>query len=100
MKKTGATRPASWSRGIWVNRVGTYGMTPAAYWWGRFAAAVIARLCHYLMGSSAGLEMLLYVDDLFLISGDKAGIVLSGLLVYFLMVLGVPFRWDKCRGGT
>ncbi len=51
------------------------------------------------MCGDAGLDVPLYVDDLFIASGDKAGIILSGVLVYFLMTLGVPFRWDKCRGG-
>jgi hypothetical protein len=85
---------------IWVNKVGTYGMGSAAYYWGRFAAAVIVRLCCYLMGKAAGLDVLLYVDDLLILAGDKAGIIFAGVLIYFLMALGVPFRWDKCRGGT
>ena len=85
---------------IWVNKVGTYGMAPAAYWWGRFAVATLVRLLHYLAGSETGLEILLYVDDHITLACDKAGIVLSGALLYFLVALGVPWRWDKCRGGT
>ena len=31
---------------------------------------------------------------------DKSGIILCGMLIFFLSVLGVPWRWDKRRGGT
>ena len=85
---------------VWVNRVGTYGMASAAYWWGRVAAATLVRLCHYLAGNQVPLEILLYVDDHIMLACDKAGIVLAGTLIYFLSSLGVPWRWDKSRGGT
>ena len=48
---------------VWLNKVGTYGMNPAAYWWGRLAAAVIIRLPYYLAGKDSLVEFLLYVDD-------------------------------------
>ena len=32
---------------VWVNKVDAYGLTSASYWWARFAAAVLVRLCHY-----------------------------------------------------
>ena len=84
---------------VWLNKVGTYGMSPAAYYWARFAAAVIVRLGHYVAGKGSALELLLYVDDFLMLPYDRASIVLSGALVYLWVALGVPFRWDKCRGG-
>ena len=85
---------------IWVNKVGTYGMTSASYWWARLAAALLVRLCHYVAGNRVPIDILLYVDDHIMLTSSKAGIVLSGMLIYFLVALGVPWRWDKCRGGT
>jgi hypothetical protein len=84
---------------VWLNTVCTYGMSPAAYWWGRFAAAALVRLGHYVAGAKSALELLLYVDDFLMLPFDKEGIVLSGALIYMWTALGIPFRWDKCRGG-
>jgi hypothetical protein len=85
---------------IWVNKVGTYGMTSASYWWARLAAALLVRLCYYVAGNRVPLDIMLYVDDHIMLATGKAGIVLSGMLIYFLVALGVPWRWDKSRGGT
>ena len=85
---------------IWVNKVGTYGMTSASYWWARLAAALLVRLCYYVAGNRVPLDIMLYVDDHIMLATGKAGIVLSGMLIYFLVALGVPWRWDKGRGGT
>ena len=73
-------------------------MTPASYWWARFAAAALVRLCHYVAGGLSALEVLLYVDDHITLASDKAGIVTAGMLIFFLNALGVPWHWDKCRG--
>ena len=35
---------------VWVNKVGTYGMGSAAYYWARAAGALLVRLVHYLAG--------------------------------------------------
>ena len=84
---------------VGLNTVSTYGMSPAAYWWGRFAAAVLVRLGHYVSGAKSSLELLLYVDDFLMLPFDREGIVLTGALIYMWVALGVPFRWDKSRGG-
>ena len=44
---------------IWLNRVGTYGLTSGGYWWARFAAAALVRLSHNVAGPQAALELLL-----------------------------------------
>jgi hypothetical protein len=85
---------------IWINKVGTYGVTSASYWWARFAAASLVRLCHYVAGNQHPLDIMLYVDDHIMLACDKLGIVLCGMLIFFLSALGVPWRWDKGRGGT
>jgi hypothetical protein len=85
---------------VWLNKVGTYGMNPAAYWWGRLAAAVIVRLPYYLAGKDSLMEFLLYVDDWLILATGKEEIILAGAILHLLSALGVPWRWDKCRGGT
>ena len=85
---------------VWLNTVGTYGMGSAAYWWGRFAAATIVRLAHYLAGPSSNVEVLLYVDDLLILASCRDEVLFCGALFYVLTALGIPFRWDKCRGGA
>ena len=85
---------------IWVNCVGTYGMTPAAYYWGRAAAAAIVRLPHYLLGSDFGLELELYVDDFLFVLDSQAQIEAAGFLIFVFTALGIPFHWSKFRGGV
>ena len=101
-------RPADWgyqacklTKGtVWLNKVGTYGMGSAAYWWGRAAAAFLVRLGYYLAGKANAVELLLYADDFLWAARRKSGIVFLGQFLFLLVALGVPFRWDKFRGGT
>ena len=51
--------PGSW---IYVNKVGTFGITSASYFWSR-DASFIGRLSQYLAGSSANAWHLLVADD-------------------------------------
>jgi len=44
---------------VWLNRVGTYGLASAAYYWSRFGAAALVRLCYYLAGPGEQVEVLL-----------------------------------------
>ena len=85
---------------VWINKVGTYGVTSASYWWERFAAAALVRLCHYVAGNQHPLDILSYVDDHIMLAADKMGIILCGTLIFFLSALGVPWHWGKGRGGT
>ena len=72
---------------VYVNKVGTFGLSPASYWWTRIAACGI-RATHHLLAPGYPLELLLYADDLE-----------SPLSYLFLAVLGYPFKWAKTRGG-
>ena len=65
-------------------------MGSAAYYWGRFGAAVLVRLGHYVAGAGGDLEMLLYVDDFMMLPFDLQGVVLAGALIYLLVALGIP----------
>ena len=48
---------------VYVNKVGTFGLSPASYWWTRIAACGI-RATHHLLGPGYPMDMLLYADDL------------------------------------
>ena len=82
---------------VYVNKVGTFGLSPASYWWTRIAACGI-RATHHLLGPGYPMDMLLYADDLEAlgIGRGRQGIPLCYL---FLSVLGYPFKWAKTRGG-
>ena len=87
------------SETVYLNKVGTFGVTSAGYWWGR-AGGSIMRLCHYLIGFEDALWALLYADD-----GDLTGRTAfpeRGLLLFFtvLAILRLPLSWKKLKGGV
>ena len=47
---------------IWVNRVGTFGVGSAGYWWGR-AGALLVRLTHYSSPPFLAMSLPLYADN-------------------------------------
>ena len=83
---------------IFINKVGTFGVASASYWWGRIAGAGL-RLVHELLGPELPVELLIFADDLEALGADihgRRGIVLSFVL---LSCFGFPFKWSKQRGG-
>ena len=83
---------------VFINTTGTFGVSSAAYWWGRLAGAVI-RLCHYYAGSRFPMWLPLVADDLLAFSaGQFIRASLSFVLVLFLVV-GLPLSWKKIEGG-
>ncbi|CAE7245404.1 unnamed protein product, partial [Symbiodinium natans] len=54
-------------RPVYVNKVGTFGLSPASYWWTRIAACGIRLVKGYR------LELLLYADDLEVLGLDARG---------------------------
>ena len=82
---------------VWINRVGTFGVGSAAYWWSRLAAA-IARIVMALWGKRFAFQVI-YVDDLLLTAWgvDKYETLL--LAVALWMMAGAPFSWKKTGGG-
>ena len=85
---------------VWLNRVGTYGMGSAAYWWSRFAAAAVVRLSYYLVGQGSLLDILIYVDDLLLVAGQREDLVSIAVILLAFAALRIPFGWKKFRGGS
>ena len=85
---------------VWVNKVGTYGIASAAYWWGRLAAACIVRLAHYVAGAEADFEILLYADDYLMLAGTGQDLKLCGSFLLLWAALGISMKWSKARGGS
>jgi len=82
---------------VWLNRVGTFGISSAAYHWSRLMAG-LGRLVYYMWGR-AELALLVYVDDLLWLTREKGGIEKIVVSIFLLIVLGLPFTWKKFSGG-
>ena len=83
---------------IFINRVGTFGVASASYWWGRIAGSGL-RLIHELLGPDLPVELLIFADDLEALGADlrgRRGVVCAYI---FLSAFGFPFKWSKQRGG-
>ena len=83
---------------VFLNRVGTFGVTSAGYWWGRAAGGVV-RLLHYCLGLFDALWILLYSDDGKLTGRTdypERGLLLALMI---LSILRLPISWHKVKGG-
>ena len=83
---------------VYVNCVGTFGISSTPYWWGRISAALV-RLVHYLVGPGVPLELLLYADDLESMGIGEEGRKGAVLSFIYMGAFGSPFKWGKQRGG-
>eukprot|EP00438_Fugacium_kawagutii_P031077 Skav204619 [mRNA] locus=scaffold1712:188018:190024:- [translate_table: standard] len=82
---------------VFVNRVGTFGVTSTPYWWGRISASLV-RLMHYFVGPYF-IEALLYADDLEIMAAKREGRIGAVLAYVALAMVGAPMKWKKQRGG-
>ena len=82
---------------VWVNRVGTFGISSAPYWWAKLFAMVGRFVGHLMM--NAWFLHLVYVDDLHgsFVGREK----FTNLWVWILAfeLVGTPFAYHKFRGG-
>ena len=69
-----ACRVKSSDEFIYINKVGTFGVASASYWWGRIAGSGI-RLVHEILGPKLPVEMLIFADDLETIGSGVCGSV-------------------------
>jgi hypothetical protein len=84
---------------IYINKVGTFGVGSAAYWWARLAA-VIARTWFGIGANVWENFFLMYVDDGWATAlGPDFALQLLAL-VLLLKALRVPLSVRKTRGGT
>ena len=82
---------------IWINKVGTFGVSSAAYWWTRLFGCV-GRFVSRLLLQMAVLQ-LIYVDDLQLVTLGKDKFVALWMALASYEALGTPFAYHKFGGG-
>ena len=83
---------------LWLNKVGTFLISSAAYHWSRLMSG-LGRAAFYLLGKRE-IFMLVYVDDLlWLAHNDKDSVQMVCLVIFFFVLLGLPFSWRKFKGG-
>ena len=80
------------SSGVWINKVGTYGVASAQYHWGRMAALIL-RLLYYTFPHI--LWAFVYVDDFAAIVPEDAPYATLLAIILFLQALGLPISWKK-----
>ena len=83
---------------VYINKVGTLGISSASYCWSRVAGA-LGRLSQYLIGGKAKTWHLLVADDFHL---DASGPEYRAALLMFFVLCDtcrVPLSWAKTSGG-
>eukprot|EP00435_Cladocopium_sp_Y103_P031679 s3830_g8.t1 len=95
--KTGVDDDGRPSSKIWLNCVGTFGVTSASYHFTRHFGAVV-RCAQSLIGRR-DLFQLTYVDDLLFLARGLGGMAGTWLCLLFFVIVGTPFSWHKFGGG-
>ena len=85
---------------MWLNKVGTYGMSLAAYFWSRAAAALLVRLPHLLLGPDLALDILLFVDDFLNFAGTQSQAEALGFVVLSSCLWASPFGGTSSGAGS
>ena len=82
---------------VWLNCVGSFGIASAAIHWARLMCSVQRATIH-LIGPKL-LFMLSYVDDILWLAKGKEAKEAIAVVLLFLVAIGHPFSWCKCKGG-
>ena len=82
---------------VWLNKVGTFGMGTASYWFSRLAAG-IARFALAMVGNSETWQWV-FADDIRWTCHGPSKYLNILLMLLCWEVAGSPFSWAKCRGG-
>ena len=82
---------------VYLNTVGTFGVSSASYWWYRLMSG-LGRFLYYCHGKDET-TLLSYVDDLLWVTQSADGLLRILGSILLLSVLGVPFAWHKFAGG-
>ena len=96
--RTGIQQPGDPGPMLWLNKVGTFGVSPASFHWARLMGA-IARATWSLMGVQK-LMQLVYVDDIAWQAAGPAALEDIVLALFFMVVVGLPISWKKVNGGV
>ncbi len=82
----------------YLNKVGTFGFSSAAYWFCRLISGVF-RMTFMVLGPENPLDILLFADDVELLAErpqERRSILLC---ICILLAVGTPMKWSKFRGG-
>ncbi len=83
---------------LWINRVGTFGVGTACYWFGRLIA-ILGRIT-WVAFSTEEIWQLIYADDLMWAASGPTKFTDLLLFLFLWELLGTPIKWSKCRGGS
>ena len=90
-------RARSSDRVVWMNTVGTFGISSAAYRWTRLFGCV-GRWVMRLMMTLWAMQMI-YVDDLHLVAAGPQKYLVIWMMIAAYEAVGTPFAYRKFRGG-
>ena len=82
---------------IFLNTVGTFGVSSASYWWYRLMSG-LGRLAYYCHGRDET-TLLTYVDDLLWITQSGQGLWRVLGTIFLFVCLGTPMASHKFHGG-
>ena len=84
---------------IFINRVGTFGIASASFWWGRLCAGV-GRMAQNLLGLRfKWFFMLMFADDSRQQAWGAEKYLALVMSLFLWSMAGTPFSWKKCKGG-
>ena len=90
-------KTCSSSQTLWINTVGTFGVSSASYHWSRLFGAV-GRWALRILGQKWALQII-YVDDLHVVVVGPDRFQTLWLLLAAYEVAGTPFNYAKFKGG-
>jgi hypothetical protein len=82
---------------VWVNVVGTFGVTSASYWWARLSSGICRLVLRFFYRQ--WLMQLLFADDGRLQANGNNKFDNLILAIFLWCLVGTPLTWKKCRGG-
>ena len=83
---------------VWLNRVGTFGVSSAAFHWARLLSGIL-RFVYYMWGDTPVSHMV-FVDDMEWVAEGPKGLRCILIAILMMIIVGVPFAWHKFRGGV
>ena len=82
---------------VWVNCVGTFGVSSASYWWTRLFA-LVGRTATHVLRRAATIQIV-YVDDLHILVWGPDKFLWLWMLIAVYEIVGTPFGYHKFKGG-
>ena len=83
---------------VYLNTVGTFGVSTAGHWWGRLAG-MLGRCAHYLLGPELASWILIFADDGKVLMPVDRFKSIAPVLLAFYACIGFSIKWQKIRGG-